>query len=549
LIYTRVLPEHSGWRRPADETRSRNFHRRRRRFVTFFENLSVRNKIFAGYAVLLVPFAALVVMTVIMTRGIMHEFGELRDDSLPVLARLEAVRTAGLRVIESTNTFALLNTFGKQPGQTQSSFSIDKKSDMMRAREDFSVALMALRGLSDPDGGGAQWYVQNITVAHTNIMKQSDRLIELVAEAATPATILQYRERFENSALNFRNLIQRAVEAENSELSARQAALSERLRTSLIIGSALGALGVILALLGGIHVSRRVATPIRRLRDSVVRIGEGDFEAIEQPRSGDEVGELVGAFGKMAEKLQQLMTTLTRQERLATLGQVAGTVSHELRNPLAAIRSSMAIIHQATLHKGLGIERALERAERNIDRCADIIGSLLDFTRLRDLNRQATAIDAWLGEILDEQALPEEIELRREFTYGGEITIDRERFRQAVANLVDNAAQATMTPEWQPPDGAPRQITVRSEAAGPHLRLSVADNGPGIPADMLARIFEPLFTTRSFGVGLGLPTVQQIVEQHGGTIHVDSAPGRGTTFTISLPRQADRSEPPSADAA
>jgi signal transduction histidine kinase len=90
---------------------------------------------------------------------------------------------------------------------------------------------------------------------------------------------------------------------------------------------------------------------------------------------------------------------------------------------------------------------------------------------------------------------------------------------------------------------------VRSEAAGPHLRLSVADNGPGIPADMLARIFEPLFTTRSFGVGLGLPTVQQIVEQHGGTIHVDSAPGRGTTFTIWLPRQADRSEPPSADAA
>jgi hypothetical protein len=71
LIYTRVLPEHSGWRRPAEDIRSRNTHRRRR-FVTFFENLSVRNKIFAGYAVLLVPFAALVVMTVIMTRGIMH---------------------------------------------------------------------------------------------------------------------------------------------------------------------------------------------------------------------------------------------------------------------------------------------------------------------------------------------------------------------------------------------------------------------------------------------------------------------------------------------
>lgn len=517
--------------------------------MTFFENLSVRNKIFAGYAVLLVPFAALVVMTVIMTRGIMHEFEELRDDSLPVLARLEAVRTAGLRVIESTNTFALLNTFGKQPGQTQSSFSIDKKSDMMKAREDFSLALMELRSLSDPDGGGAQWYVQNIVVAHANIMKQSDRLIELVAESATPATILQYRERFENSALNFRSLIQRAVEAENAELNARQAALSERLQTSLIIGSLLGGIGIVLALLGGLHVARRVATPIRRLRDTAVRIGEGDFEAIEQPRSRDEVGELVGAFGKMAEKLQQLMSTLTRQERLATLGQVAGTVSHELRNPLAAIRSSVAVLRQATLQKGLGVERALERAERNIDRCADIIGSLLDFTRLRDLHRQATDIDDWLGEILDEQILPKDVLLRREFACGGEIIIDRERLRQAVSNLVDNAAQATMTPEWLPPAGEGRQITVRSEATGSHLRLSVADNGPGIPPDMLSRIFEPLFTTRSFGVGLGLPTVQQVVEQHGGTIHVDSTPGRGTTFTLWLPRQADRVEPPSADAA
>jgi signal transduction histidine kinase len=118
------------------------------------------------------------------------------------------------------------------------------------------------------------------------------------------------------------------------------------------------------------------------------------------------------------------------------------------------------------------------------------------------------------------------------------VPLDRERFRQIIVNLVDNAAQALVDPGWAPADDHQRTITVRTEAAGPHVRLSVTDNGPGIPQDRLPKIFEPLFTTKSFGVGLGLPTVRQIVEQHGGTIDVESTVDEGTSFTIWLPRQA-----------
>ncbi len=79
---------------------------------------------------------------------------------------------------------------------------------------------------------------------------------------------------------------------------------------------------------------------------------------------------------------------------------------------------------------------------------------------------------------------------------------------------------------------------MRCEAAGPHVRIAVADTGPGIPPDVVPKIFEPLFTTKSFGTGLGLPTVRKVVEQHGGTIDVASVPDQGSTFTIWLPRQA-----------
>jgi len=235
--------------------------------------------------------------------------------------------------------------------------------------------------------------------------------------------------------------------------------------------------------------------------------------------------------------LKSAMEKLANSERLATIGQVAATVSHELRNPLGAIRNSMALVHQRTAGKQLGVERALERVDRNIQRCATIIGALLEFTHKKDLVRAPTPIDAWLGVVLAHYKVPEGIALLRELTAVDEVVLDKEQFRLVVVNLVDNAAQALNDPAWNPPTDHPRRITVRSESAGPHVRLSVSDTGPGIPEDVLPRIFEPLFTTKNFGVGLGLPTVQKIVEAHGGTIDVERTGPEGTAFVVWLPRQ------------
>jgi PAS domain S-box-containing protein len=227
------------------------------------------------------------------------------------------------------------------------------------------------------------------------------------------------------------------------------------------------------------------------------------------------------------------------QKQMATIGQVAATVSHELRNPLGAIRNSMALVHQRTAGKQLGVERALERVDRNIERCNTIITDLLEYTSQKELNRTATPIAAWLTEVLGEHALPDGVVLERDLKADDDVVIDREKFRQVVGNLVENAAQALKDPAWDAPLGHERRITVRTESAGPHVRLAVIDTGPGIPAHVLPRIFEPLFTTKGFGVGLGLPTVRQIVEKHGGTIDVTSAGAGGTTVTVWLPRHGD----------
>jgi signal transduction histidine kinase len=227
------------------------------------------------------------------------------------------------------------------------------------------------------------------------------------------------------------------------------------------------------------------------------------------------------------------------QKQMATIGQVAATVSHELRNPLGAISNSMAFLRQMTANRQLGIEKALDRVDRNIERCNTIISDLLEYTSQKELSRTPTTLSVWLTEVLDGHDVPANVMLDLDLKADGEVVIDREKFGQVVVNLVENAAQALNDPAWNAPADQVRRITVRTESAGPHVRLAVIDTGPGIPEHVLPRIFEPLFTTKSFGVGLGLPTVRQIVEQHGGTLHVESAADAGTTFTVFLPRHGE----------
>ena len=229
-------------------------------------------------------------------------------------------------------------------------------------------------------------------------------------------------------------------------------------------------------------------------------------------------------------------TELLKAERLSVLGQLTATVAHELRNPLSAIRNTLFTVKELAANAGLKLDRPIARMERSIERCDRIISDLLEFTRNRELNRGDLTFDRWLSDVLAEQSLTAPIQLAAELGAGDAVVpADADRMRRVVINLVENAAQALA-------DTAPaveKRISVRTSIAGGELLLTIEDTGPGITPENLGRIFEPLFSTKSFGTGLGLPTVKQIVNQHGGTIAVDSEVGRGTCVTVRLPLQAE----------
>jgi len=234
-------------------------------------------------------------------------------------------------------------------------------------------------------------------------------------------------------------------------------------------------------------------------------------------------------------QLRSVQEEMLRKERMSALGQLTATVAHELRNPLSSIRNTVFTIKEALGGRDLNLERPVGRIERSIERCDGIIADLLEYTRSRDLRCRTVMAEKWLAEALADQPLPKEVTLRRKFmTPGQRINLDPERMRRVLVNLIDNAVEAMMANE----DGGERVLVVGTRLMEGRVELLVEDTGPGIAPDVLPRIFEPLFSTKSFGTGLGLPTVKQIVEQHCGEIAIDSEPGRGTRVAIILPIQA-----------
>lgn len=237
-------------------------------------------------------------------------------------------------------------------------------------------------------------------------------------------------------------------------------------------------------------------------------------------------------------ELKAAQDELVRRERLAALGQLVATVNHEMRNPLTTIRMSVYALRKRLSGVHPDVDPILGRAERGIVRCGKIIESLLDYTREHPLGLQPTAMDEWLGAVLDEQTMSPAITLVRELTCGLTVDIDPERMRRCIVNLIDNACEAMgigTAGEWDEGEREAGQLTVASRVAGGRLCIEVQDTGPGIADEVRDKILEPLFTTKSFGVGLGLPAVRDIMRQHAGGVEVESEPGRGTTVTLWLP--------------
>jgi signal transduction histidine kinase len=407
--------------------------------------------------------------------------------------------------------------------------------------DDHSIGDLTYIVIYDREGRPAAWPV--LIQSHGEIVSTS-----LLVDPMTP----------EETALEMRRLVirdkpVRVLEVEASayspaarwgsvkiglSLEPMYARLREIQKVLLLIGIG----GFLIGIAGAAILARRITRPIHRLVDGTVRIAQGDFSQAIVDTSRDEVGDLARSFNEMTaqlvqarERMEDANRRLVQHEKLASIGRMAATIAHEIRNPLTSVKLNIQKVAEEE-HLAEMIQAHLGLSLEGIDQIERFIKELLNFTRVQELSLERWPVEQIVDESL--KMIKDTLDQKKivvEKTYGGDlppILADADKMRQVVLNILRNAHEAV---------GSGGKISIAcdtlAEGGRTMVRIRIADNGPGIAEKDRPNIFEPFYTTKPSGFGLGLANARKIVEQHNGTISVGKKRGRGGVFVILIPAE------------
>ncbi|SDR56154.1 Signal transduction histidine kinase [Rhizobiales bacterium GAS113] len=294
--------------------------------------------------------------------------------------------------------------------------------------------------------------------------------------------------------------------------------------------------GALIFVLAGAFVSARFVKPLRALSQGVRSVASGDFSQ-RVPEAGDkETVELAARFNAMAAELEAARgreSELRRKERLSTLGEAAMVIAHEVRNPLGIIKTSSDLV-RSRAKLGPKEEQLLDYVTEEVHRIDNLLTEVLDFAHPKEPRRSVFAlrepVDRIQGFLAPEMARKGLLLAIEDHADGARVSADRDQIYEALLNLVINAMDVV---------GRGGRVVVRMAATPGSVSVDVADNGPGVKPELRARIFNPFFTTKAKGTGLGLAKVATVVEAHQGLVECLEEQGGGACFRVTLPRAGD----------
>jgi len=317
-------------------------------------------------------------------------------------------------------------------------------------------------------------------------------------------------------------------------LGEAQAAIKNPYRAqqkAILLLSVNAIVGAILGILGLVLVRRWVLAPIRELKHGTDEIGRGNLDHRISITSSDELGQLSVAVNRMSSDLARIEKQMIRRERLAAMGELISYVAHNIRNPLAGIQASTEAT-QRQLSEGSplrahqdAIVAAVDRFQRWLRELEHTCSPMEVRAEPNDIRELIDNVATVFRPMADRRSIVIERRLDEAIRT---VNIDPRHFEQALAAIAGNAIEAS---------GDRGRVVIGTEANGDNRQwlLYVADSGPGIPANVIDRIFEPSYTTKRNGHGLGLALARKVIELHGGQIMVECPPEGGTVIRISMP--------------
>jgi len=284
-------------------------------------------------------------------------------------------------------------------------------------------------------------------------------------------------------------------------------------------------------------ISLRYTKPINTLTEAAKKVAQGDFKYRLNINRKDEIGKIAESFNFMIQKLQEnqiLHERLREAEHLSAIGQLSRTIAHEVRNPLNFINLSIDHLIEKLQKQELDSDnyiKLLENMKQEIYRVNNLITEYLEYTRPLKLNKKLASIIEIIEDVVslvEATASKYGINIYKDYDVDFTLNLDVDLIKSCFLNIITNALYAMK-------DSDMKNLFIKTELSEDNLLIKISDTGSGVPEEYIDKIFEPFFSTKKGGLGLGLPLSKRVIEEHGGKIEFSSRQGNGSEVKIYIP--------------
>lgn len=489
--------------------------------------MRIRTKLALEIIILVSLIGMVSFIALINTKQVQDTFVNLSDQTLPILDSLTEMRQSATQVTSRTMEVLLLgdeskNAKGVELAEIEEELEI-QFYEIEKAKSSFNKAYSKYSNLMDYHFPNQDSNADDIAEKWNDLIIISNTMINLKTNGVSGNKILSLSEDFHQSQQNINSVIDKTVSQTAANVSDTKEFIDSLVsNTTLTIFITLN---VFIAASLGIRyvILKSISNPLQKLRKTTHTIAKGEF--IKNNMQGDdEISELARDIDLMSSELEKLNKSIVATERLSSIGNLASRLAHDLRNPLSVIKNSIEIMNvkldpimdEKTSHQMARVGRAVARMTRQID-------DVLDYVNVSELQFEQHSLSTVIESSVINTAIPSFVQVNLPKN-SSSVYCDAFKLEIVFSNMVNNAIQAI--------DGE-GVITFRIHDKDDYAVIEIEDSGPGIPESVKEKIFEPLFTTKQIGTGLGLASCKSIIEKHGGKISVSNNP---TTFTITLPK-------------
>ncbi len=489
--------------------------------------MKIKTKLALEVIVLVSLIGMVSFIALVNTKQVQDTFLNLSSETLPTLNAVKDMRYATTQITSTTMEIVLIEDESRSAADDE---YLELEEDLEQnfyeieqSKSKFNQAFSRYSALMAANYPEQLAHTEKIAGSWNDLLSTANKMVRLKTAGASGTDILKLKNDFETAHILMNRVLDDGISIAAADIDSRQdfvVSLVDNTTWTVLIS-----LNLFIAAALGIRyfILKSISNPLLKLRKTAHAIAKGDFVQ-SNFQGNDEISDLGRDIDKMSQDLKQLNNTIIKNERMSSIGNLASRLAHDLRNPLSVIKNSIELLNikldpimdEKTSHQMARVGRAISRMAHQID-------DVLDYVNVAELQLESHSLSTIIESSVLNTNVPPYIKINFPKN-SSTIICDAYKLEIAFCNIVNNAVQAING------DGV---ISLRLIDKEDEAIIEIEDSGSGIPEAAIQKIFEPLFTTKQVGTGLGLASSKSILEKHGGTISVSNNP---TTFTIHLPK-------------